>query len=248
MPDQHEAVATTDDRVLGGRVILRQPAAGYRAAIDPVLLAAAVPAMAGERVLELGCGVGAAMLCLAVRVPGVFVTGLERQGDLASLAVENVAANGLAQRARVVEGDVATLDALADERFDHLMMNPPYLTAGTGTNPPDLRKGLSTVQGAGELSVWIDAAYRALVPRGWLTLVHRADRLDAVCAVLARQFGAMSVCPLWPKPGLPARRILVRARKDARGPATLLPGLVLHEPDGTYTAETRSVLEEAAAL
>lgn len=246
--DGRAAAATTDDRLLGGRVLLTQPASGYRAAIDPVLLAAAVPAAAGERVLDLGCGVGTAMLCLAVRVPGVFVTGLERQADLAGLAAGNVAANGLAQRARVVRGDVATLEGLAAERFDHVMMNPPFLAAGSGTRSPDPGRGLSTTEGEADLALWVDAAHRALVPRGWLTLIHRADRVDTVLAALTSRHGAVSLLPLWPKAGQPARRVIVRARKGVRSPAAVQPGLVLHGQDGAYTPAARRVLEDAAAL
>jgi tRNA1(Val) A37 N6-methylase TrmN6 len=240
--------AATDDRLLGGRVHLKQPVSGYRAAIDPVLLAAAVTAAAGERVLDLGCGVGAAMLCLAVRVPGVFVTGLECQADLAALAADNIAANGLGQRARVVCGDVATLEGLAAERFDHVIMNPPFLAVGSGTRPPERGKGLSTTEGDADLALWVDAAHRALVPRGWLTLVHRADRVDSVFAALASRYGAVSLVPLWPKHGQPARRIIVRARKGVRSPAAVQPGLVLHTHDGTYTDGARRILEDAQAL
>lgn len=240
--------ATTDDHLLGGRVSLRQPACGYRAAIDPVLLAAAVPAAAGERVLDLGCGVGAAMLCLAVRIPGVFVTGLERQADLAGLALANIAANGLAQRARVVHGEVATLEGLASERFDHVMMNPPFLAAGSGTRSPHATKGLSTTEGDADLALWVDAAHRALVPRGWLTLIHRADRFDTAVAALAPRYGAVTLISLWPRAGEPARRVLIRARKGVRSPATIHPGLVLHGADGAYSERARRILEEAAAL
>lgn len=239
---------TTEDRLLGGRVVVRQPKAGYRTAIDPLLLAAAVPAVGGERVLDLGCGVGAAMLSLAIRVPGVFVTGLERQTDLVALATQNVAANGLEQRARVVQGDVGTLEAIAAERFDHVMINPPFLAPGTGTPTPDPVKGLSTTEGEASLPLWIDAACRALVPCGWLTVIHRGDRIDTLCASLTPRFGSIHLFPLWPRAGLPAKRVIVRARKGVRTPASVLPGMVLHEPDGAFTVKARQVLEEAQGL
>ncbi|MDT8344261.1 MAG: methyltransferase, partial [Thermohalobaculum sp.] len=97
--------ALTEDRLLGGRVRLLQPGAGYRAATDPVLLAAAVPARPGERVLELGIGAGAATLCLAARVAGLVHAGLEIQPDYLALAARNAALNGVALV--LFEGDVA---------------------------------------------------------------------------------------------------------------------------------------------
>ena len=96
---------TRDDGFLGGRLVLRQPARGYRAGADAVMLAAACPAGAGQRVLELGCGAGVALFCLGARVPGLALAGLERQPALADLARHNAAATGIP--ARIVTGDLA---------------------------------------------------------------------------------------------------------------------------------------------
>src|SRR6185503_13495505 len=97
-----ELIATSDDTLLGGRVKLRQPVDGYRVAIDPVILAAAVPAGAQDRVIDIGCGTGAASLCLAARVPNCRGVGLERDHALAELARDNVARNGFADRLAVI--------------------------------------------------------------------------------------------------------------------------------------------------
>ncbi len=251
------ATAITENRLLGGRVVLCQPASGYRAAIDPVLLAAAVPALRGERVLDLGCGVGAAALCLAARVPDCRIVGLELQPDLAALARHNAAANGVAHRFAVIEGDVRRpppelAAAAASETgvpgFDHVMMNPPFLPAGAATPPPEATKALAHQEGAAALEDWIAAACRLLKPRGGLTLIHRADRVDAICAALRPRFGAVELIPLWPKPGRPARRLVVRARKDARSPAVLAFGLVLHRPEGGFTEEAEAILRGGKAL
>lgn len=248
------ATETTEDRLLGGRVVLAQPAAGYRAAIDPVLLAAAVPARGGETVLELGCGVGAAALCLLARVPGCRVVGLELQPALVVLAHRNAVGNGVDDRLAAVEGDLrdppAALLALAPTPagFDQVMLNPPFLPAGRHTPPSDPMAATACQENTAELAQWIAAAYRRLRPGGGLTLIHRADRVDDVCAALAERFGAVELIPLWPKAGQPARRVLVRARKGSRAPATLSSGLVLHQADGRYTAAAEAVLREAAAL
>ncbi len=238
--------AAGEDRLLGGRVRLLQPRDGYRAAIDPVLLAAAVPAVPGERVADLGCGVGAALLCLAARCPEVSVTGVERDPGLAALARQNLELNGLAGRAATVEGSVA--DPIPGAPFDRVMMNPPFLPPGRGRASAHPVKAAANVEAGLDLAGWVAAAARVLKPRGWLTLVHRADRVDEICAVLQPGFGALTLFPLWPRAGEPARRVLVQARRGGRSPAVLAAGLVLHEADGGYTPAAQAVLRDAAPL
>ncbi|MGP1395365.1 MAG: tRNA1(Val) (adenine(37)-N6)-methyltransferase [Inquilinaceae bacterium] len=240
-----EAAAATRDLLLGGRVTLAQPAQGYRAAIDPVLLAAGVPARDGDRVLDLGCGVGAAALCLLARRPDCWVTGLELQGDLADLARRNAAA----ERFIVVEGDVAAPpEGVEAGTFDQVMANPPYLPAGRDTASPHGGKATANQEGTADLEVWIAAAHRALRPKGSLTMIHRADRFAEVCGLLTPRFGGVVLIPLWPKDGAPAKRVVIRARKGDRSPATVAPGLVLHGADGGYTPQADAVLRDAAAL
>lgn len=213
-----ESKSPSPDSLLGGRVSLRQPEDGYRAAIDPVLLAAATPAIAGN-VLDVGAGVGAAALCYAVRVPGARVTGLELQPALALLAEENAARNDLAERVSFVQGDLLRPpDAVTQDTYDHVMANPPYMPPGRGGPPPDPSKATSMVEGEADLSAWIDFCFRMVKPKGSVTLVHRADRLDELLALLHACSGGIVVIPLWPGEGRPAKRVLVRARKDVRTP------------------------------
>lgn len=253
------AAATTEDALLGGRVRLRQPsrsAGGFRAAIDAVLLAAAVPARPGERVLEAGCGGGAAVLCLAARVPGLALVAVERDPDMAALARENAAANGLAGRLWVEVGDVAD-PALARRLgpFDHAFANPPFWPGGTP--PPTALRGAATHAagaGAAGLGDWARFLAAGLRRRGTATLVLPAARFDAGAAALrAAGCGGVALLPLWPRAGVPAKRALLQAVREGRGPARLLPGLVLHEAapgggGGAFTAEAEAVLREGAAL
>lgn len=243
-----------ENTLLGGRVRLAQPAGGYRVAVDPVLLAAFTAARAGEAVLDLGTGSGAAALCLAVRVPGVRVVGLEAWEPAETLARHNVRLNGLEDRVGIVAGDLLRPPpdlgrdwGAADGRFDRVMANPPYLRAGAATPPPDPWKAAANVEGAARLPGWVAAAAALLRPRGWFTMVHRADRVDEILGLLHGPFGAVTLFPLWPKAGEPARRILVAAQRGATGPARLLPGLVLHGPDG-YTEQADAVLRHGAPL
>lgn len=237
-----EAVEHT---LLGGRVRLLQPAGGgYRAAIDPVLLAAAVPARAGQAVLDVGVGTGAALLCLLARCPGVVATGLELRPDHAALAGRSLALNGWS--ARIVVGDVQGRPAPVEgNAFDHVLTNPPF--HGPGTRPPhDGRAGAHMEEVP--LAEWLGFCLRCLKPRGMLTVIHRADRLGDILAALRGKAGAVEVLPLWPKAGQAAKRVIVRACKGAKSPLTVHPGMVLHGDDGAFTAGAQAVLRDGAAL
>lgn len=237
------------DRLLDGRLTFSQPAGGYRAAIDPVLLAAAAGELApGTRALEAGCGAGAALLCLAWREPAAAITGLEIQPDLADLARANVAANGFQDRCTIVTGDLAA-PAAGDQRdFDLVLANPPYVRAGQ-TAPPERGKAAAVQEGALDLEGWVAALARGLRPKGRLTLIHRADRLDRLTAAMsARGLGDVALLPLWPSAGRPAKRVIVTARKGVKGDARLAPGLVLHDADGAFTPLAATILRDGAAV
>ncbi|HLI21027.1 MAG TPA: methyltransferase [Stellaceae bacterium] len=241
--------ATSDDTLLGGRVRLRQPTQGYRVAIDPVLLAAAVPANAADVVLDLGCGVGAASLCLAARVPGCRIVGLERDPALERLAQENVAQNHLGERLAIVAGDLLAPPAsLAPGSYTQVMANPPFMQAARASPSPLARKAAAAVESEATLVDWIDVALTMLRDKGVLTLVHRADRLGDILAALGGRAGGAIVFPLWPGAGKAAKRVLVQARKGSAAPMTLAAGLALHRPDGRNTEAAEAILRHGAAL
>jgi tRNA1(Val) A37 N6-methylase TrmN6 len=228
---------TTEDTLLDGRVRLIQPAEGYRVAIDPVLLAAAVPAGPGERVLDLGSGTGAAALCLAVREPGCRVSGLERDLALVRLAQASAERTGVAARVDFMVGDlIAPPPRLAPGSFHHVMANPPYLPPG-GAPSPQPGRAAAHVEGEAALEDWVRAALTLVRPKGTVTFVHRADRA-----------GELVLVPFWPEAGRPAKRILVRVRKGVAAPARLAPGLVLHAPGGGFTEAAEAVLRGGAGL
>ncbi len=235
---------TTEDALLGGRVRFRQPVAGYRAAIDPVLLAAAA-GDAPRAALDLGCGAGAASLALMARVPGVSVTGVEIDPSLAALARDNARVNGWAERFSAETGDVA---AFAGGGFDLVLANPPYLEAAAADPSPDPAKRRADVEGDPPLAGWVAAALEAAARGGTLLFIHRADRLADLLAAVAADAGETVVFPLWPRAGTPAKRVIVRARKGIRTRLALAPGLVLHEGDGKYTGEAEAILRDGAPL
>jgi tRNA1(Val) A37 N6-methylase TrmN6 len=240
--------ALSDDGLLDGRLRLLQPRRGYRVAIDPVLLAAAVPARDGDEVLDAGVGTGAAALCLLRRLPACRVVGLDREPEALALAAANAARNGMADRLQLVAGDLlAPPVAVKGRLFDQVMTNPPFHPAAAATAPKAATRRAAHLVEA-ELAVWLAACLRRLKPRGRLTLIHSADRLDAILAALAGRAGDIALFPLWPRAAVPARRVIVGARKASRAPARLLPGLVLHETDGRFTPAAEAVLRHGMPL
>lgn len=240
----------SDDKFLCGRLRLLQPVKGYRAATDPVLLAAACPAKLGESVLDLGCGVGAAALCLGLRQPGLQLSGLELQPEYAELARRNSERNGIALS--VHEGDLARFPSALRRDFDHVIANPPYFPAGGSPSPVPGRA--KAMQVATPLGDWVAAASRRLRPGGWLTLICGSDGLPEVLGALGSKLGSASVLPLAAREGRPALRIILQARKGGRAAFRLLPPLVIHqgpEHDGdreNYTPVANAVLRDGADL
>jgi tRNA1(Val) A37 N6-methylase TrmN6 len=234
----------TRDAILGGRLVLYQPARGYRAAIDPVLLAAALPDSLRGRLVDLGCGVGTAGLCVLARLPSVSVVGVERDPALAALARRNAAANSFEGRMRVITADIAAAANKFPEPVDAVIANPPYLELERANPVNDPRKATSTIEET-PLGAWFDAIFALLKPKGRLAMIHRADRLSDILGGLGGRAGDITVFPLWPRTGEPAKRLIVIARAGVRTPLTLAAGLVLHEPDGRYTPVADAVLRGA---
>jgi tRNA1(Val) A37 N6-methylase TrmN6 len=236
--------ALTEDTLLGGRVQLLQPSRGYRVAVDAVLLAAAIDAAAGERVLDLGAGVGAVGLCLAARIAECSVVGIEVQPALARLAERNTALNGKGERVRTIVHDLANPLPTDLGLFDHVATNPPYLAAAVADPSPDPSKALATVESSANLARWLAVATEAAKPAGTLLVIHRSDRLEEIVGHLVRlNWGDVTIKRL-----PPAARVLVRARRSATAMRREAPPLVLHRPDGRYTDAAEAILRHAAPL
>ena len=237
-----EATAGT---LLDGRVRYTQPRTGFRSGIEPVLLAAFVPARPGATVLEGGSGAGAALLCLAARVPGMAGLGVERAPELVALATANAAANEFAGL-RFAVGDVLAGDP--GGVFDHCCANPPYHAAGGTAASDPMREGAKRAA-PGLLGGWTAALARRLRPGGSLTLILAAGGVPEVLAAMAAAgIGGGVLLPLWPKPEQAAKLVLLRGMKGGRTPFRLLPGLVLHRAAGGFTAAAEAVLRQGAGL
>ncbi len=233
------------ETLLGGRVRHAQLASGHRTGIEPVLLAASIPARPGERVLEGGTGSGAALLCLAARIGAIEGVGIERDPTLAALARANIAANGFTGLS-VLGADLQV--ARPEGMFDHAFANPPWHHQA-GTRSADAGREAARRGAGGLFALWAARLAARLRHRGTLTLAIAAATLpDALAAIAAAGCGSLTLLPLWPHAGRPARLLLLRGIKGGRGPCVVLSGLVLHRPEGGYTEQAEAILRDGATL
>jgi len=244
----------TDDGFLGGRLQVLQPEKGYRAGIDAVMLAAAVPAVPGDHVLDLGAGVGVASLCVASRCLDVKATGLEIQTALVETALENIKRNDLVLRARIIEGSISEKAAILADKdvaygsFDHVMTNPPFYEADKVWGSPDESKATAHAFEDVSLEEWLRVTCAMAKPKGTVTIIHRADALPDLLKGVEGKLGGLVAFPLWPGAGKEASRVLLQGIKGSRAPFKLAKGLLLHGEDGGFTPEAEAILRNGAAL
>ncbi|MFN0220072.1 MAG: tRNA1(Val) (adenine(37)-N6)-methyltransferase [Hyphomicrobium sp.] len=250
--DLASAAEFTDDAFLGGRVVMRQPARGYRAGLDAVLLAAA--AGSGGVALDVGAGVGTVGICFAARCPTASVVLVESEPGLVAYAEHNISSNGLSGRARVVAADIASAltpsqaVVLPSAAFDIVLVNPPYHDHGSGKAPRNPLKASAHAMAGHELDHWLRFAARMAAPGGRAVVIHKAEALGRLLAAFNGRFGALRVLPILPRDSEPARRILITGIKGSRAPMTVLPGFVVHGVEGGYTPEAEAILRHGAAL
>lgn len=221
----------THDRFLDGAVTVVQPAKGYRAGMDAVLLAASLAAREGESIAEAGCGAGTALLCAAHRLSVCSFSGFERNAEALALARAGVAANACQQRVTLVEHDVGERPAELENRFDQSFCNPPFFERGAVRAPSPDRQAAYLADTP--LKAWILFLHHITRPGGRMTMIHRAAALGELLELLGPRTGEIEILPVRPAPGAAAGRVIVRARKGLRrGPVTLYDGLALHDLAG----------------
>ena len=237
---------------LGGRLSLLQPAEGHRVGTDAALLAACAAPEPGDVLYDLGAGIGAAGLAVAMRFAQCQVRLVEINPEIAALGARNIETNGLAGRVAMIEADITVrLSAegpLRPASADQVIMNPPFHLAGTVRPPPDTYRAGAHIHGEAGDEAWIRCAHGLLRPKGLLALIHRADALPRLLAALDRRFGDIRIKPVLPNADRAAVRILLRARRDLRAPFSLLPPLVLHKSGGAFTPEAEALHRGAAGI
>jgi tRNA1(Val) A37 N6-methylase TrmN6 len=242
----------TEDGFLGGRLRMLQPEKGFRAGIDSVFLAAAVPCAAGDSVFEAGVGTGVAALCLLARNPTIHLTGVENAARYAMLCEENAKRNGFEANLRVIRADLREAlrrDAAAlppPGSFSHALANPPYHEEGKSTPSPNLLKAQAHAFAPADLDLWVKVLHAMVAHRGSVTLVYKAEMLGRILEVMEERFGDIRVGPLYPHAGAAANRVIVQGIKGSKAPLQLLPGLVLHDQSGRFTPEAQAVLKDGA--
>ena len=242
LPDLPDGVEVTHDHLLDQKVHITQPKTGYRVGSDAVLAAASLTAGCG-RVLDLGAGVGGISLCIARRLSGVHVTAVEIDPVAAALARYNVAVNGLDQQVRVVDADITAMPAMLADSFDHVISNPPYHHKA-GTRPRHAARAMAHMGADTDLHDWVKAAVWATKPRGRISFICRADRAAELIGLFDRAgAGETLLFPIWSRPMTPASRVIIQLRKAVRGPGAILPGLIVHNDDGSFTEAAQHIMK-----
>lgn len=243
----------TEDAFLGGRLRILQPEKGYRAGIDAVFLAAAIPVQPGDAVFEAGIGAGVAALCVMARQPAVHVTGIEVAARYAMMCEENAKRNGYAHNIRVIHADVKEamrrdLASMPEHgTFAHAFANPPYFEDGKVTASPSLLKAQAHSFGPDDLELWIKVMAAMVGLRGTVTMIHRAETLGKILNAMESKFGDIRVAPLYAREGTAASRVVVQGVRGSRAPMQLLPGLILHGLGNDFTPDADAVLREGMA-
>jgi len=237
------------DSLVGGKVKFFQPKKGYRVSIDPVFLSAAIPACKGDRILDLGSGVGAAALCLAWRVRDCKIIGIEIQNHLIELAKKNIAENKFNDRLRIFFGNIVSPpSSIKDHSFDHVMANPPFFRESEFVKSPHLSKNLSKVASDVEISSWVNLGIRALKDDGTITFIFRSDRLSEILKAFGRKIGNISVFPLISKKGGKTKRVIVHGRKGGHVELNRKKGIILHNQQGSFGSKAEDILRHGEQL
>jgi tRNA1Val (adenine37-N6)-methyltransferase len=204
-------------------------------------------APAALRALDLGCGLGSVLLMIAWKFPAADVTGIEAQGDRASMGRRSIAYNGVTDRCRIFDGDLRELAVLQCELgaapFDLITGTPPYFPRGTGTESVTPQVAPCRFELRGGVEDYLAAAAPRLAPGGRLVMCTAALERDRVIAAVANRsltpLEHWDIVPRQDKPTLVMIDVLARA-VDASTPATRHT-LVVRDRNGAWTPEFRAV-------
>ena len=236
----------SQDLFLDGQLSIFQPLNGYRAATDPVLLAAACPAKNGDEVMEFGCGVGTASFCIFRRV-NVSLTGLEIQENYASLAIKNGLINKIPIHVEI--GDFKKMPKnIKNRNFDQVILNPPYYKAGTPSTNQGRNQSLRVIP---PLSEWVSEGVKRLKPNGWITIINTPENLIEILISLSKSTGDIQIKPLTSNPNKIANRVIIRAKKSSKSITKIYPPLIIHVGEGKtkkFSPEAEEIFRNGSSL
>ena len=233
----------TLESLFGGRLQILQKKKGYRYTIDSVLLAHFVEPKKGERILELGAGSGVISLLLAFRNPGVRVTGLELQADLADMAGRSISMNCLEGRVTIIQGDVRNTAELLESRSkDVVVFNPPYRKMGSGKLNPGREKALARHEIAGSIADFLRAASYALEPGGRVCLIYPCTRMvEAIHRMRVEKMEPKRLRMVHSRPGARGDFMLVEGMKGGGEELAVLSPLFVYREDERYSEELETL-------
>ena len=248
----HQLLNITEDSFLDGKLSLFQPTKGFRAGLDSVLLAASVNAKPGEKVLEIGAGVGTVLFCLMNRISGLEATGIEIMEEYHSLSLINAQKNKI--NANLILGDFFTYGNLKKENFDQIFFNPPYYPVSNYKISDNKLLEIAHIEYPGILKKMLTFALKRCKPYGYITLIHRPSRISDILSIFKNVAGDIKILPIVSSNSKNASRMIIRARKSAKGDTKLLNPFYLYKDSKKmgqkkkYTFEIQNILRNGHGL
>lgn len=240
----------TKDSFLGGGIRIWQPKKGYRAGIDPILLAASVNVSAGQKVLDLGCGVGTASFAIGYRVKNVELYGIEFQKVFADLADLNSKENGIEFQVECT--NISDLSSnITSKNFDHVIANPPYFDRKSSVRGINVYKEKSFGD-TRPISEWLKVAAKRAKPKGFVHFIVRSDRLMEIFTNMPNSLGSLVITPVISRKNENAKLTILHAKKNGRAGFIISSPIVLHplksDSREKYVPEVDKVLRNGASL
>jgi FkbM family methyltransferase len=227
----------TEDSILNGKIKLFQPQNGYRAALDPIILASFIRLTPSQRVLDVGCGVGTISMILKRNENTAEITALDMDKEMCQICEQNASTNGLA--VEVLNTGIENYALSKEGAFDHVVTNPPFFEEKS-SRISDSKKlaNFETIS----LVEWISLCLNNLKNKGIFSIIHRVSRLEEILSTLKGRAGAVKITPIFPKSDREANRIVVQAKKSSKSETTILPGIIVHQENGSYSENLRKIL------
>ncbi|MDR0677974.1 MAG: methyltransferase [Holosporaceae bacterium] len=236
----------TEDSILNRKIKIFQPERGYRVAIDPIILSNFAcgfnnrcrSKIATKKILDVGCGVGTISLILKMKESTSQITAIDIDERICEICRRNARINSL--NVDVINVGLENINyVLKDKLFDQIVTNPPFFDEKLSRISES--KKLANFETM-NLSHWIVLCFKKLKSGGIFSMIHDASRIDDILCSLKNIAGSIQIIPIFPKINCRANRIIVTAKKSSKSASSILPGIVVHESNGSYSEAVREIL------